>query len=457
MPLTKLEINGLRGFATKQTIDFAMPNGEPGSGLTILVGPNNGGKSTVIEAIRAVSLTKPPSFTVGKRNQKAGDRIQIRAFDENGNKFEVRTVGYGGSECRFSNSNSASQLNDIFLLPSRRYFNPSFGKNSNNRQQYTTSSLLPATRSATISGFSARLFNILSNRDKFNEVLKKVLDPVPNWTIDQDDSGHYFLKYDIEDSYHNSDGLGDGIISLLFIIDALYDSVERQVIVIDEPELSLHPSLQRKLSELIIEYSKDRQIIIATHSPYFLDFNAIINGAQIARVYSQNYESQISVLSKKSQNKIRGLLENLNNPHILGFDAKETFFLDDEIILVEGQEDVVFYREILNQLNISIKGNFFGWGVGGAGNMNVVAGILKDLGFQKVAGILDSDKSDDMDRLSKEFPEYSFNIIPTQDVRDKPDREVEGLVTRGGELKVEYHEYARKLFEGINTYFVADS
>ena len=56
MTITSLSIKGLRGFSQEQAINFAEPNGEIGSGFTILVGPNNGGKSTVIESLRALSM-----------------------------------------------------------------------------------------------------------------------------------------------------------------------------------------------------------------------------------------------------------------------------------------------------------------------------------------------------------------------------------------------------------------
>jgi hypothetical protein len=75
----------------------------------------------------------------------------------------------------------------------------------------------------------------------------------------------------------------------------------------------------------------------------------------------------------------------MNNPHILGLDAREAFFLEEQIILVEGQEDVVFYKKIAKDLNFEINGNFFGWGVGGADNMSIVAQMLKELGFKKLS------------------------------------------------------------------------
>ena len=66
--------------------------------------------------------------------------------------------------------------------------------------------------------------------------------------------------------------LGSGIemiVSLLFLETLASLSKERITVLIDEPELHLHPSLQEKFSEYLIEFSKENQVFISTHSPYF--------------------------------------------------------------------------------------------------------------------------------------------------------------------------------------------
>jgi hypothetical protein len=59
---------------------------------------------------------------------------------------------------------------------------------------------------------------------------------------------------------------------------------------------------------------------------------------------------------------MRGPVENANNPHVFGIDACEVFILDDQVVLVEGQEDVVVYRRIAEQLKREMPREFFGWG-----------------------------------------------------------------------------------------------
>lgn len=62
--IKKISCHGYRGFQTRQEINLGLPNGNFGSGLTILIGPNGGGKSTLIEAFRILSNVSKVSFTV---------------------------------------------------------------------------------------------------------------------------------------------------------------------------------------------------------------------------------------------------------------------------------------------------------------------------------------------------------------------------------------------------------
>ncbi|MCQ2402520.1 MAG: AAA family ATPase [Lentisphaeria bacterium] len=69
--------------------------------------------------------------------------------------------------------------------------------------------------------------------------------------------------------------LSDGSIRFICLVTALMQPVPSTTIVIDEPELGLHPEAIRILAELIKAASKQTQVIIATHSPLLLDQFAI--------------------------------------------------------------------------------------------------------------------------------------------------------------------------------------
>ena len=461
--LKNIEICGLKGFREKQVLDLAEPTGEPGSGLTILVGPNNAGKSTVIDALSYFNKEAFPSFSVGIRNQGAGSRVSLKVTTTANKVQEIRTVAAGGSGTERIPAGQSFLRESLLRVPSRRYFSAFFGRSTTNRSHYAGQ--WTTDRDGTIREFPQRLFQIHEDPEKrkaFEAVLGKVIDPLPNWTIELSDAGSHYLRFASGDADHNSDGLGDGIISLFFLIDALYDSEPGNTIVIDEPELSLHPALQRKIADLFHEYASDRQIVCATHSPYFVDLQAIVHGARVARLHRKNDSCTISMLSREAARGIQGLLRDHNNPHVLGMKARETFFLDDGIILVEGQEDVVDYPEILKQLDFKKSpGTFFGWGVGGASKMDIVARILSNLGFEKVAGIVDDDKKHLIPELQQDFPQYRFFSIPAANVRTKPQRAAQeaklGLLDEERKIKENCEKPLRELFTSINTFFNVDT
>lgn len=251
--------------------------------------------------------------------------------------------------------------------------------------------------------------------------------------------------------------MGEGVVSIFAIVDSLYDSKPGDVIVIDEPELSLHPALQKRVFDLLKDFSKDRQIIISTHSPYFVDVPSIVNGSNLVRVINSGKGTEIFQLS----NDARGVLDklskgNLYNPHTFGLDARELFFQEEGIVIVEGQEDVLLFPDIASQLNTAISASFFGWGAGGASNIGHICFFLRDLGFKKVAAILDGDKVEEIPELERNYPDYHFVHICADDIRTKKARKateaVDGLLDDKRIIKNEHREHTLQLIEGLNQY-----
>lgn len=455
MAIEKVEISGFRGFSTRQALRFSVPDGRPGSGLTIITGANNSGKSSIIECLKARGGYESPSFTVGARNA-AADYVEIKYFI-NGKEERVVSLKKGSSESKKVDVDTSFH---IFVLPSRRAFEPFFGRGSHSREQHLGNSQLSPQRSAMLANFQYRLFNILENQEAFNKILHRVLTFKPEWSIDQSDQGQHFLKFYNGQFSHTSDGMGEGVVSIFAIVDSLYDSKPNDVIVIDEPELSLHPALQKRVFNLLKEYSQDRQIILSTHSPYFVDIPSIINGANLARVVNTGEGTEIFQLSDSGRVILDKLSKgNLYNPHTFGLDARELFFQEDGIIVVEGQEDVLLFPDIANQLGTSISASFFGWGAGGASNIGYICHFLNELGFKKVAGILDGDKAAEIPQLQKDFPNYYFAHISADDIRTKEPRKqtcaVEGLLDSKRRIRDEHKEATFNLLEELN-HFISE-
>ena len=432
----KLSIKGLRGFAREGILKPAMPNGAHGSGRTVITGPNNSGKSTIIEAFKFLgSVHRDPSFHVDLRNVNS-DSVTIIATTTDG-QFTIKSLRPGSSSTIYDPKCSTLP----YVIPSRRYFSPYFGRGSvGPREDFIRDHSSHAeVREQTLSRFESRLFRVEMDKEKFDPVLKRVIPDFLDWSIDQDEHSQYFIKLISKTGTHSFHGVGDGIISLFVIVAALYDPPIGDVIVIDEPELSLHPRLQRNLSELIDEYASERQIIISTHSPYFVSHAALQSGGQIIRVWERENSIVVYQLSIESCPALSRLITtNSNNPHLFGLDAKEVFFEDDPLVLLEGQEDVVFWPQV-DPENLVGRSSIFGWGSGGAANMKNVCAVVEALGHRKVVGILDNNRPADLQQLRKQFPNYRFFELPAPDIRSKRRREardaVEGLLDGQGSVR----------------------
>ena len=467
MIIKKISIEGLRGFSEKREIEFAVPDKvNYGSGLTVMVGPNNSGKSTVIEAVHILNSNKN-SIPKSSRNTINDGMVKIEVEDIIGNVITAQTTSNGGSylEKKCNNEPIEPWKNNLnaFILSNKRNFVSTFGNNGEqDRENYKSNTGNDSYRNDNNlnNNFGGRLTRIYKGRkSEFDECLKKVISPIPQWTIEELNDNQMYLEFSFGKTNHSSQGAGDGYINIFNIIDSLYDSKEDNIILIDEPEVSLHPDLQKKLFKLLLEYSRDKQIIISTHSPYFVDWEAFSSYSKIIRFIKEDEKINCYELSLDTKKNIKRLLEDTHNLHTLSLDTNEIFFLSDNIILTEGQEDVYGYKKIFKYKNFNPNASFFGWGLGGADKASKILKMLYDLGYKKVFTILDNNKKSNIKNLKKSFPQYCYYAIAADDIRDKkvPDN-VGNLIKKinakelNGNTKNEIIDLIKKIFpeeEGI--------
>lgn len=150
---------------------------------------------------------------------------------------------------------------------------------------------------------------------------------MPDWSLDSIDANNLFISFKEGTTQHNNSGSGDGFINLFVILTSLYDAPPNSTIVIDEPELALHPDVQQRLMERLIFHSKNKQIIISTHSPYFINLNLLNYGAKIFRFYKENENTTIYTIKPEHISSINALLNTIEQPYLQDIKSKEIFSL----------------------------------------------------------------------------------------------------------------------------------
>lgn len=428
----ELSVSGYRGFADERSLQLAEPNGAEGSGLTVLVGANNSGKSTFLEALHAIARARQQSelsFSQPRRHRDK-DAVAIKLVRSDGRQLKVESIRPGSSqaEATWLPVDGGPDKFDIHVTPSRRQFTPYFGSMGTPGRDWGLMDQ-EFSRTQLREQFVGRLRAVDKDaiaRGAFDSLLKEIIGSKLDWTIDEIATNQQFLKLiEPDGAWHTSEGLGDGLVSLLFLVDALYDSSPGSLIAIDEPELSLHPQLVRRLGRVLARFARDRQIVVATHSPLVLDWADVANGAAVARVYKSDGRSEVAQASEATLKKVANLADtrNVKNPHTVGSVAREAFFLEDGVILMEGQDDVAYLPRILADLGLPRTENVYGWGSGGAGNTPLLAQLFLELGFSHVGVILDDDSQPGtisaLEKLEAMGPRVLVRQVPAPDIRYK--------------------------------------
>ncbi|MCY3972990.1 MAG: AAA family ATPase [Candidatus Dadabacteria bacterium] len=191
-------------------------------------------------------------------------------------------------------------------------------------------------------------------------------------SIEDSDSKNRF------DFQQRSDGFRRMVSFLLMIIDDIdNDTIDKHIILIDEPETGLHPSSAKNLRDRIIELGKDHIVMYATHS--------------ISMIDTENIENNLIVTKEQGNTTYKTAREHGTSPaenvyRAIGYSIYEE--LEKNNIILEGYSD-------RKTFNFFMKGNK--WKdcsvcyTGGVKNIEFVLSILQ-LANRKYFVLSDADK-----------------------------------------------------------------
>ena len=357
--IKSLSIKNFRLFTAVEQFsvdEFNVPDSiNEGSGLTAFVGENGCGKTSLLEAIALpllsykaenfslqdfndpnnktyievcsnanfeVAGTMPKSFFQAKGFsfeagvRSRGNRTYLSSIVVSDQKF-IKADGQdkpsdSSPDLRVSVSNPFKgqrfSENDILFLDKNRTFQTRTGTYNPTRfdrlmEDFSYQYIKKVTSVENISGKLDDIKESIDNQflknavAKFEEISgsKITLNFVENW---QPFAKSFFAEKKENNQQISLNMLGSGyemIFSLLYSFYLSQQSDKQLIVLIDEPELHLHPSLQASFVKLLLEFSKTVQVILTTHSPLLvkqlfynekIKTNVLLKNNQVVQVVS---------------------------------------------------------------------------------------------------------------------------------------------------------------------------
>ncbi len=160
-------------------------------------------------------------------------------------------------------------------------------------------------------------------------------------------------NYDWDPCYF--DDLSAGQQSLLLIIfGLLWNDLENWFMVIDEPELHIHPQLQKELS-LLFNHINNKywtQFFLSTYSALFINEDNITN---VYRFSKENWWTKVFTPY------IKIAPDDAKLVHLLRFENLSKIFFVNKIIMVEWDSDLYFFSHYLKWLQEQPWRDFITW------------------------------------------------------------------------------------------------
>ncbi|BBO32501.1 ATP-dependent nuclease [Lacipirellula parvula] len=265
--------------------------------LTVLSGPNNGGKSFLLKHIQKIVGCE--GYLLGCSRFSQIDQLNSRSIARDEHRQIYRN---------FENNFVAARMNT--------------------------------------EGCELTLDRIIASlNDSERKQLFKVAESLlgNKFELRMSDPGNLLSPYYVAMDGQNLRYASSGTRLLMTLLGVLLDK-RFHTVLIDEPEIGLSPRIQGILSnffcnsgELEANFPHLKHVILATHSHLFLDKRNLSNNFVVTKL-----DNTISIAGIKSFSELHDLQLNMLGNHL------ESLFLPSAIVIVEGDCDIAYLRKVFS-------------------------------------------------------------------------------------------------------------
>lgn len=452
MQIKKIHIQNYRSFNDSSE--------QPITKLFALIGKNNSGKSAFISAIQSAWGTR--KLTELDMHKNNGKPIKIKLFTE-----EINVSGEDPKQmtiaCEFNNGDMKywvdekelkklpASLPKLLVIPAIR--NPeeqtTAGKDSFLKELVGAIVDLKAKDAPLTENFKEKIAKDLS-LDEIKSLLEhktskqllnieQIISGYVQSSLDDNDLNVFIkpdgdlskaIKYStkIKEPYlaDLKDGVdvmncGTGLQSMVIMaLLQTYADLQKQedsILLIEEPEVYLHPDFQRKMFSVLRKIAKRTQVIYTTHSPIMISDLWDDSVRLITRQLGESIISEIDIQGVVRELGIR--YDDILNPKV--------------VIFVEGPSDTLFYKRVIElkyphiSSNLDVHIKFIETGGFEAIHLYALMNILLSSNVNALYYILvDGDgknsetrKAEILDKIKKRIQKYEF-ILDKNKLKDIP-------------------------------------
>ncbi|MFC1538361.1 ATP-dependent endonuclease [Candidatus Latescibacterota bacterium] len=382
-------------FSDDSELDF-----EPNQ-ITVFVGPNNTGKSAVLNELNTLTSEHKERLKIIKvikdyELKKEGEIIDIKDYIKDFSIVKYNSSnplphysGYnynlyeGHFEQFWGEPNSLMQMQKVFVNILTTEERLKFANPPENIPITTQAAKHPIhlmqrddTIEKTISKYFNQAFNddLIINHNAGNNVPLYVGKRPKRQNGEDRVSRSYLDKLEKLPLLHEQ---GDGMRSFVSVLLSAFIAYH-QILLIDEPEAFLHPPQARLLGKMLAkDLPKGKQLFFATHSGDFLRglLEADISNLKIVRIQRNKNINYVSELNNSD-------IKELWNDSLLRYSYILDGLFHSKVIVCESDSDCRFYSAVLQSLyenKSNIRPDFLFTHCGGKHRVATVVNSLKKL------------------------------------------------------------------------------